>query len=135
MSASPITPKDGIFFEADGDVSWNICKNGTITESVPQSAWNVDPLDGTGASGITLNLSAAQIAIIDYQWLGVGRVRTGFVIDGLPYYVHYFNHSNNPTFKSVYMSTPNLPIRYDIQTDGTNAGSLDHIWERPRAWW
>jgi len=121
------TPKNGIFFECDGTLSWNIAKNGTIVESVTQANWNVDPLDGTGPSGITLNMSAAQIMIIDYEWLGVGRVRVGFVIDGLVYYVHNFNHANDPLFYSVYMSTPNLPLRYSIETDGTAGSELDHI--------
>ena len=122
-----LTPNNGIFFECDGDVSWNIAKNGSITESVIQDNWNVDPLDGTGPSGKTLDLDAAQILIIDYEWLGVGRVRVGFVIDGLIYYCHYFNHANDPTFDSVYMSTPNLPLRYSIETDGSNACTLNHI--------
>lgn len=125
--ANNLTPNNGIFFEGNGSLSWNIAKNGAITETITQSNWNVDPLDGTGASGITLDLSATQILLIDYEWLGVGRVRVGFVIDGLVYYAHYFNHANNNTFSSVYMSTPNLPLRYSIETDGTNGSTLDHI--------
>jgi hypothetical protein len=39
------------------------------------------------------------------------------VIDGLFYYVHQFLNANNLT--SVYMSTPNLPVRYEIENDGT----------------
>ena len=124
-----MTPNNGIFFENGNALgaSWNIAKNGTTTETVYPSAWNVDPLDGTGASGKTLDLDGTQIAIIDYEWLGVGRVRVGFVIDGLIYYCHHFNHSNDSTFTSVYMSTPNLPIRYDIQSDGTVGSTFDHI--------
>ncbi len=72
-------------------------------------------------------MDATQIIIIDFEWLGVGRVRVGFVIDGLIYYCHYFNHANDSAFDSVYMSTPNLPLRYDIQTDGTSGSTLDHI--------
>lgn len=122
-----LTPNNGIFFECDGGVSWNIAKNGVITESVPQSAWNVDKLDGTGPSEVNLTSSAAQILVIDYEWLGVGRVRVGFVIDGLIVYCHYFNHANNPDFSSVYMRTPNLPLRYSIQTDGSTSATMDHI--------
>jgi hypothetical protein len=122
-----LTPKNGIFLETGISVSWNICKAGTITETVSQSNWNVDPLDGTGPSGITLDFDTVQIGIIDYEWLGVGRVRTGFVIDGLIHYCHYFNHANISGNTSVYMSTPNLPLRYVIETDGTASGSLSHI--------
>ena len=125
--ANNLTPNNGIFFESDGSISWNIAKNGSIAETAIQANWNVDKLDGTGASGITLDLTAAQILIIDYEWLGVGRVRVGFVIDGLVFYCHYFNHANDSTFDSVYMSTPNLPMRYSIETDGTNGGTLDQI--------
>ena len=125
-STNYLTPDNGIFFSCDGDISWNIAKNGTTTETITQANWNVDKLDGTGVSGITLDMTDSQILIIDYEWLGVGRVRVGFVINGLIYYCHYFNHANNG-FESVYMSTPNLPLRYDIQTDGTNGSHLDHI--------
>lgn len=121
-----LTPNNGIFFETDGSVDWKIAKNGTTTETASQSSWNVDKLDGTGASGITIDFDDTQILVIDFEWLGVGRVRVGFVVDGLVYYCHYFNHANNG-FSSVYMSTPNLPLRYDIQTDGTTGGTIDHI--------
>jgi hypothetical protein len=126
-SSDTLVPNNGIFFECDGTVSWNICKNGSITETATQANWNVDKLDGTGDSELTLDLTATQIMIIDFEWLGVGRVRAGFVIDGIIYYVHYFNHANDNTFSTVYMSTPNLPLRYTIQTDGTNGSTLKHI--------
>jgi hypothetical protein len=122
-----LTPNNGIFFECDGTLSWNIAKNGTTTETITQSNWNVDKLDGTGKSGLTLDMDTSQIMVIDYEWLGVGRVRVGFVIDGLIYYCHYFKHANNSGFDSVYMSSPNLPLRYDVQSDGSATTYLDHI--------
>ena len=123
-----LTPNNGIFFENDGGtLSWNICKNGSTTETVTQSNWNEDPLDGTGISGFDLDMDACLIGIIDFEWLGVGRTRCGVIINGQPHYCHFFSHANDPTFDSVYMSSPNQPIRYDIQSDGTSAGQLDHI--------
>lgn len=123
-----LTPNNGIFFEINNtSPSWNIAKNGSTTETYTQSNWNYDPLDGTGPSRLTLDLDGALIAIIDYEWLGVGRVRVGFVIGGIIRYVHYFTHSNIASFTSVYMSTPNLPLRYSIETDGSAIASLDHI--------
>jgi hypothetical protein len=123
-----MTPNNGIFLSIEeSDVTINIAKNGSTSESISQASWNVDPMNGAGPSGITLDLDATQILVFDFEWLGVGRVRCGFVIDGIAYYFHYFNHANDSTFTSIYMSTPNLPVRYDIQSDGTGGGDFDHI--------
>lgn len=122
------TPYNGIFLEiTDSSVSWNIAKNGSTTETVTQANWNYDPFDGTGPSGLTLDLDAVLIGFFDIEWLGVGRVRAGFYVGGLPRYAHFFTHSNDSSFTSVYMSTPNLPLRYYIESDGTGGGTLDHI--------
>jgi len=132
-TSTTTTAQNGVFLSVEeSDVTCNIAKNGTVTETVSQASWNKDTLDGSGdannPSGIELDTDAPQILFIDYEWLGVGRVRMGFVIGGLIYVVHDFNHSNNSTFNSVYMSTPNLPLRYDIQADGSGAGgSLEQI--------
>lgn len=88
-----------------------------IDTPVAQSSWNLDPMDGTGPSGITLDSTKSQIFFMDIEWLGVGRVRCGWFIDGLPVYCHQFLHSNNVA--GVYMSTPNLPVRYEIENYGT----------------
>jgi len=99
---------DGIYLERNG-TSVNICLANTTKNTVTtvsQSAWNTDKLDGTGASGITLDLTKSQIFFIDFQWLGVGRVRTGFVIGGALHYVHNFTFANEQD--GVYMRSPNL---------------------------
>jgi hypothetical protein len=63
---------------------------------------------------------------MDFEWLGVGRVRYGFVLDGKIFYCHELNNANHLT--EVYMSTPNLPVRYEIINDGTGgADSMVHI--------
>ena len=88
---------------------------------VVQSSWNIDKMDGTGPSGITIDFTKTQIFFMDFEWLGVGRVRYGFNINGISYYVHELYNANNLT--SVYMSTPNLPLRYQIINDGTGGAS------------
>jgi hypothetical protein len=109
--------EDGIFLETQNSAT-NIVLRKTIDgvtseTSVAQASWNIDPLDGTGPSGLTLNLEKANILIIDFQWLGAGRVRVGFDINGLVYYVHAFNNANQND--SVYMRTATLPVRYEIE--------------------
>jgi hypothetical protein len=97
-----------------------------VDNAVDQSSWNLDPLDGTGPSGITLDVTKTQILVIDYEWLGVGRVRFGFNIDGVTTYCHEFLNANNLT--SVYITTPNAPIRYEIENVSAGAGdSLEAI--------
>ena len=97
-----------------------------VNNTVLQAAWNIDKLDGTGASGITLDPTQSQIFFFDFEWLGVGSVRCGFFIGGVPYYCHRFDNAN--LNNSVYMSTPNLPLRYEIENDGTGAdASFEHI--------
>jgi hypothetical protein len=118
------TDYDGIYFENDGtDVSINTAKNGTI-DKITQANWNVDKMDGNGPSRKTVDWSKCQIFFMDFEWLGVGRVRFGLFIDGVPYYVHADNHANFVT--SVYMSSPNHSLRYEIRSTG-GSGSLNHI--------
>jgi hypothetical protein len=88
-----------------------------VDTAVTQTNWNIDPMDGTGPSGVELDISTSQILLIDLEWLGVGRVRMGFVIDGAIYHVHEFLNANN--LSTVYMSTPNLPVRYELENDGS----------------
>lgn len=88
-----------------------------------QSAWNVDRCDGTGPSGFDINASATQLMFIDFQWLGVGRVRVGFVHDGKYILAHEFYHSN--TLTTVYWSNPALPVRAEIRNTGALAAATD----------
>jgi hypothetical protein len=93
---------------------------GLVTESiVNQAAWNVDSLDGNGPSGITLDITKAQILFMDIEWLGEGTVRLGFVIDGNFILCHRFNHAN--LISSTYITTASLPLRYEISNTGTTA--------------
>jgi hypothetical protein len=112
---------NGVFFQQTG-TGLSIVQRSSTTGSpvdtvVDQADWNIDKLDGTGVSGVTIDLSKGNIFVYDLEWLGVGRVRVGVVVDGAIYYAHAFNNANNLT--SVYMRTANLPIRYEIVNTGT----------------
>jgi len=121
---------NGIFAQDDeGTVKMVVRSKVTgsvVDNKIAQSSWNGDKLDGGGVSGKTLDATKVQIWWCDFEWLGVGSVRTGFVIDGEYILCHTFHHAN--TSSLVYMSTPNLPLRYSIENDGTGAASsLGHI--------
>jgi hypothetical protein len=121
---------NGIFFETDG-TTINIVRRTYVTGSavdneVAQASWNLDTMDGNGDSGITLDITKTNILVIDLEWLGVGRVRVGWNIDGVTYYCHEFLNANS--LSDVYMSTANLPLRLEIQNDGTGvADSIEQI--------
>lgn len=121
---------NGLFFE-DNEGTIQVVRRTNVTgtpvdNAVTQENWNIDKMDGTGISGITIDKTKTQILVIDYEWLGVGRVRMGFNVDGITYYCHEFLNANN--LSEVFMSTPNLPLRYQLENDGTGvATTMSHI--------
>jgi hypothetical protein len=112
---------NGIFFTVDGTtlkiVRRTYTSGASVDTEISQSSWNGDKLNGTGASGFTLDPATSNILFIDIEWLGVGSVRVGFVINGQLITAHTFYNANSLT--TVYMQTANLPIRYEIERTGT----------------
>jgi hypothetical protein len=116
--------RNGIFLEQNGSVT-SIVRRSYVSSAVEdtqiaQGDWNVDTLDGKGPSGQYLDLEKAQIFWTDIEWLGVGSVRTGFVINGQFVVCHVFHHAN--LLDSVYMSTASLPVRYEITNTTATSG-------------
>jgi hypothetical protein len=91
-----------------------------ITTSVAQASWNIDPLDGSGPSGATLNTQKNTLMFFDLLWLGAGVVQAGFVINGQVLYAHQFTHSS---FSKPYWRTPCLPMRWQIQASSPAASA------------
>jgi len=117
---------NGIFFEDTGTgyqiVRRSYTSGSSVDDPITQANWNGDKLDGTGASGYTLDPTKASILFTDFEWLGMGSVRVGFVIDGKFITAHTFLNANN--LSTVYMQTANLPIRYEIEvTSALAAGT------------
>jgi hypothetical protein len=117
--------QNGIYFQLDdGNISFveRSLVTGSVTESVvSRSNWNGDKLDGTGSSGIVLNITKAQILWMDIEWLGLGTVRVGFVINGRFIVCHSFHHAN--IIDSTYITTASLPLRYEITNKAATGGS------------
>lgn len=119
---------NGIYLELDGSSLYFVERNsvdGTLTETrVAQADWNVDTLLGNVASSpthITLDITKAQILFIDIEWLGLGTVRCGFVIDGRLVHCHSFHHAN--FIANTYMTTASLPLRYEIKNHNGATGN------------
>lgn len=125
------TTQNGIYFEADGTTLYLVIRSSAsgsiVEERIAQSAWNGDRLNGVpGAnnpSGITLNPALTNIFWCDIEWLGVGNVRAGFIINGQFITCHTFQHANQLGNTKVYMTTATLNPRYEITNTGTTASN------------
>lgn len=121
--------ENGVFLQQDGTTLSFVLRSNSIptpgtpsdARTVNQADWNGDKLDGTGASGITLDVTKTQILYFDFEWLGVGQVRCGFFQDGEFIICHTFDNENAQAY--VYMTTAILPIRYEITNTAATASS------------
>jgi hypothetical protein len=124
---------NGIYLENDGNTNYLVVRtntSSTVAETrVVQSEWNVDKFDGTGYSSQIggpehaggLDVSKTNIFWMDVEWLGVGDVRCGFVVDGRFIPAHIFHHDNRNTVP--YMTTASLPLRLEIKNTGDTASN------------
>ena len=125
--------RNGIFFEqaGDGTLSFNIRSyvSGAVVDTKISKNGGVYGSDDTGWNGdkvAWLDMSKTQLVWIDFQWLGVGKVRVGFVHENEYVVCHTFYNSNN--LPTVYMSMPSLPVRCEIKNTGTTTGAyMDQI--------
>jgi hypothetical protein len=118
---------NGIEFQNNGTVNQFVVYSASSAgnETVAQTNWNLDKLDGTGPSGITLDITKTQILIIDIQALYVGRVRIGFDMGGSIIYAHEFLHAN--LISNPYIQTANLPVRCGMTCTGTVSTTMNFI--------
>lgn len=129
FNSSTVSPfdsvKDGYYFESsNGTVKFIVSKNGTENYNVDQANWD-DPLDGTGASGVTVDWSSPNVVPSDFVWLGVDKIRLFISVNSELVNFHTINHGNNGV-AGVYMKSPNHSIRYEIRSTG-GAGDFIQI--------
>jgi len=119
--------QNGIYLEQSNGINYMVLRtyvSGSVddtTYKVAQSNWNGDKFNGSGESGRTVDLTKANILWMDIEWLGVGDVRTGFIVDGRPVIAHTFHNDNLRT--TTYMTTASLPIRMEIENTSSTSSS------------
>lgn len=100
-----------------GTISFKIYNRSTsASETYLQSNWESGDFNPS-----LIDWSAPQIMALDFEWLGVGRVRFGLVIGGAIKYFVLATHANNPAYTAPYITNPNLPISYEM----SNSSSAD----------
>jgi hypothetical protein len=123
--------QNGVYLELNGStlnfVIRSFSSGSLVEDKISQDAWNIDKLDGTGPSLLTLDMTKTQLFWTDIEWLGVGTVRCGFIINGQLIHCHSFHHSN--LANTTYMTTACLPLRYEIENTNSmsNNASLNVI--------
>jgi hypothetical protein len=104
-----------IYPEYRGVTTSNCSVSKTIDLRFPQSQWNIDRCDGTGASLYNLDLTKMQMFYIDFTWYGAGAIRFGFKnTRGEVFYCHRIPNNNVNT--EAYMRSGNVPARYETNT-------------------
>lgn len=116
---------NGVYLEHDGqELKFVLRSNvtGSVEEFyVAQSDWNVDKFDGTGISQIELDVSKTNIFWVDFEWLGVGDIRCGFIANNRQYVAHIIYNGNRNT--TTYMTTATLPLRFEITNTAATSSS------------
>lgn len=116
---------NGVFLQSDGSGISIVVRSqvtGVVVDtSYPRTSWNYDKMDGTGPSGIVVNWDYVQIFGFDFESFETGRVRLYFVIGGRRRLVHVLENANK--MESAYITTLDLPLRFEIENTGTVASS------------
>jgi len=113
---------DGFFLESNGvtnEISFQIWKSGSSIYSASTTVWRNNEININ-----TIDWSKTNLMLVDFQWLGVGRVRFGLSLSGGTYI--FADNSGTNNLNDVYMSSPNKPIRYEIRSSG-GTGTFNQI--------
>jgi hypothetical protein len=123
----------GVFIEMDAAgalfiVTRNFTGGVQTDNSVAQALWNIDPLDGTGTSGVTLDPIKINTYVFEVSTDGGGGVvRCGILYDNHVYYFHVFNSANSEV--NSFLHTCSLPVR--LQSDNTgiaDSGAISKLY-------
>jgi len=118
---------NGVFFETAGTtfkvVKRSKCTGSVVDTDIAQASFNGDKLNGTGASGVTIDLDAQNLYWIEYSWLGTNIIRFGIVVNGTRIIMHTMNYAN--VISVPWSQYAILPFMYEQENTGTVASASD----------
>lgn len=114
------TAQEGFYIGYNGTTFSIDRRRAGVDNFTPQSSFSEDKLDGTGASGMTIDTTMGNVFQIQYQWLGFGEIR--FFVEnpgtGKLFIFHRIQYSN--AFTDTSTQNPNFPFQAE-STNTTNA--------------
>jgi hypothetical protein len=111
---------DGFFFGVVDSTFCILWRNNSVDTPFFQSNWNVDPMDGTGPSGVTLNYTQGNVFKIQSQ-LDFGNINF-FVespLTGQLVLVNQFQYAN--TFTNQSLTNPGMQLMAQVTSDSGSA--------------
>lgn len=88
----------------------------------PQEDFNLDKLDGTGYSGVTLDPSKLNVYQINFRWLGAGEIRYAIEnpLNGDMMFFHHEHYTNR--YEKPHLDNPSMKIGYVAANIGGGVG-------------
>lgn len=112
--------RNGVFFGVDQN-GFKVLRRSSISGTpidypVYQQDFNGDPLDGTGPSGITIDLTKHQLFKIQFSWLGTNVIQFRYLIEGRQIIVHTINTANE--LETPWSQSGSYPLRIQNRNTG-----------------
>ena len=121
--------ENGVFLQLDGTTPKFVIRSKTsgsvVDTTASQSNWNGDKLDGTGASGVTVDWEDQQLFEISFGWLGSAPVELYFYNGAEKVLVHRFTNTNS--IAVPYSQSGTLPVRAEIENLSSGAAESMHL--------
>jgi hypothetical protein len=121
---------NGYYYQWDSvnKLSCNVLKNSVVTAQAVQSAFNTDVLDGTGPSGMTLDMTRGIIFHITFSWYGFGSIHFSMIVtDDLGNQQIVPIHQISVPYGTS-TASPHQPVRVDMtNVSGNTAASNVYV--------
>lgn len=122
--------QDGLYFGYDADGLYVArLRDGTEVQKVRQADWNIDPLDGTGRSGVTIDVANGAIYQINWTWYSYGQIVWAIlaVINNKQTFIPVHQINNFIDFSGTSIVDPSLRVTVLAENNGTASNAQVYV--------